>query len=148
MIPDPVGLLTCHSLCALMSAKWALELHRSLWQQILWGLGGLLLGPVIPGALYILLVKKIRTAAKYGRLSTDPEHEVPEITTPSILRAPDPSQDPWTADEKVTVVLEGLRTNMPGEALCRRQQISPWLYYRWVSRFVGGRKALAADDPE
>jgi hypothetical protein len=45
-------------LCGTISAKWAMELGFSQTRQIIFGMGGLLFGPVMPLILYILLLRK------------------------------------------------------------------------------------------
>ena len=45
-------------LAAVVSAKWAMELGHSQARQFIWGLGGLLFGPLIPLILYIRLLRK------------------------------------------------------------------------------------------
>src|SRR4026207_1842876 len=51
----------------------------------------------------------------------------------------------YSAEEKIRIVLEGLR----GEdsiALCRREGIAQNLYYRWSKEFLeAGKKRLAGD---
>jgi len=51
--------------CALVSAKWALELDYSQVRQALFLIGGLLFGPLTLVVLYVYLVEK---AKKEGRL--------------------------------------------------------------------------------
>lgn len=49
----------------------------------------------------------------------------------------------WTADEKLAIVLEGIKGGRSVADICREHQISQTLYYRWRDRFFeGGRKAL------
>ncbi len=56
----------------------------------------------------------------------------------------------WTAEEKLEIVLEGLRERKSVAEICREHQISQALYYRWRDRFLeGGKRALidgASDD--
>src|SRR6187401_2625624 len=60
----------------------------------------------------------------------------------SIRRA---TRKQYSAEEKIRIVLEGLR----GEdsiALCRREGIAQNLYYRWSKEFLeAGKKRLAGD---
>ncbi len=42
--------------CGVVSAKWALELGHSQLRQALWGVAGLLLGPLALLVLYVRLV--------------------------------------------------------------------------------------------
>jgi len=44
--------------CAIISAKWAMELGYSQLRQILFLIGGLILGPVMLLILYIYLLNK------------------------------------------------------------------------------------------
>ena len=45
-------------ICAVISAKWAMELGLSQGRQILWGIGGLIFGPLMLLNAYIYLVRK------------------------------------------------------------------------------------------
>jgi hypothetical protein len=44
--------------CAIICAKWALDLNYSQPRQILFGIGGLILGPIMLLILYVILVNK------------------------------------------------------------------------------------------
>lgn len=49
----------------------------------------------------------------------------------------------WTSDEKLAIVLEGLKEKRSVAEICREHRISQTLYYRWRDRFLeGGKKAL------
>ncbi|HPO79629.1 MAG TPA: transposase [Candidatus Hydrothermia bacterium] len=49
----------------------------------------------------------------------------------------------WTAEEKLEIVLEGLKERKSVAEICREHQISQTLYYRWRDKFLeGGKKAL------
>jgi hypothetical protein len=45
-------------LCAVISAKWALDLGFSQSSQFIWGIGGMVFGPLLPLVLYIRLVRR------------------------------------------------------------------------------------------
>jgi len=52
----------------------------------------------------------------------------------------------YSAEEKIRIVLEGLRAEDSIAAICRREGISPNLYYRWSKDFLeAGRKRLQGD---
>ncbi len=52
----------------------------------------------------------------------------------------------YTAEEKIRIVLEGLRGEDSIAAICRREGISPNLYYRWSKDFLeAGKKRLLGD---
>ena len=49
----------------------------------------------------------------------------------------------WTAEEKLEIVLEGLKEKKPIAEICREHQISQTLYYRWRDKFLeAGEKGL------
>ena len=52
----------------------------------------------------------------------------------------------FSAEEKIRVVLEGLRGEMSVAELCRREGIASNLYYRWSKEFLeAGKKRLNGD---
>ncbi len=47
--------------CAVIAMKWAMELGFGQLRQILWGIGGLILGPLVLLILYVrMLYKQIK----------------------------------------------------------------------------------------
>ena len=49
----------------------------------------------------------------------------------------------WTVEEKLEIVLEGLKEKKPIAEICREHQISQTLYYRWRDKFLeAGEKGL------
>ena len=52
----------------------------------------------------------------------------------------------YSAEEKIRIVLEGLRGEDSIDELCRREGIAQNLYYRWSKDFLeAGKKRLAGD---
>ena len=52
----------------------------------------------------------------------------------------------FSSEEKIRIVLEGLRGEESIANLCRREGINPNLYYRWSKAFLeGGKKRLNGD---
>ena len=52
----------------------------------------------------------------------------------------------FSAEEKIRIVLEGLRHDMPIRDLCRREGIRPATYYAWLKDFMeGGKQRLQRD---
>ena len=52
----------------------------------------------------------------------------------------------YGAEEKIRIVLDGLRGEEPIAALCRREGIAESLYYNWSKEFLeAGKKRLAGD---
>jgi transposase-like protein len=49
----------------------------------------------------------------------------------------------WTAEEKLAIVLEGIKGIKPVAEICREHQIAQTQYYQWRDRFLeGGKRAL------
>ena len=52
----------------------------------------------------------------------------------------------FSAEEKIRIVLEGLRGEESIAALCRREGLNPNLYYRWSKEFLeAGKRRLVGD---
>ena len=52
----------------------------------------------------------------------------------------------YSAEEKIRIVLEGLRGESSIDELCRKEGINQNLYYRWSKEFLDtGKKRLAGD---
>ena len=52
----------------------------------------------------------------------------------------------FTAEEKIRIVLEGLRGEISTSQLCRQEQISPAIYYRWSKEFLeAGKNGLTRE---
>jgi transposase len=52
----------------------------------------------------------------------------------------------FTADEKIRVVLEGLRGEIAISELCRREGLAVSMYYRWSQAFLdAGKNGLTRD---
>jgi transposase len=52
----------------------------------------------------------------------------------------------FSAEEKIRIVLEGLRGEITVSELCRRESISPTVYYRWSKAFLeAGKNGLTRD---
>jgi len=52
----------------------------------------------------------------------------------------------FSADEKIRIVLEGLRGAVPITELCRKEGIQPSVYYKWSKAFLeAGKNGLTRD---
>lgn len=52
----------------------------------------------------------------------------------------------YGAEEKIRIVLEGLRGEISVTVLCRRESISPAVYYKWSKAFLdAGKNGLTCD---
>ena len=68
----------------------------------------------------------------------DPEAVVREIKRKTRRK--------YSSEEKIRIILEGLRGEESIAELCRREGISPNLYYRWSKEFLeAGKKRLKGD---
>jgi transposase len=66
-----------------------------------------------------------------------------EATVRNIRRT---TRKKYTAQEKVRIVLEGLRGESTITELCRREGIHPNLYYKWSKEFLeAGKHRLIGD---
>ena len=69
---------------------------------------------------------------------TDPESVVREIKRKTRRK--------FSSEEKIRIVLEGLRGEESIAELCRREGINPNLYYNWSKEFLeAGKKRLKGD---
>ena len=72
-----------------------------------------------------------------------PNNGSAEKTVRDIRRA---TRRHYNAEEKIRIVLEGLRGEESIAELCRREGININLYYRWSKDFLeAGKKRLAGD---
>jgi transposase len=56
------------------------------------------------------------------------------------------SRRKYSSEEKIRIVLEGLRGETSIAELCRREGINPNVYYRWSKDFLeAGKKRLEGD---
>ena len=66
-----------------------------------------------------------------------------EKTVRDIRRA---TRRKYSAEEKICIVIEGLRGEDSIAELCRREGINANVYYRWSKEFMeAGKKRLAGD---
>src|ERR1700757_1896849 len=77
------------------------------------------------------------------RQKPDALSEAAEKTVRDIRRA---TRRHFSAEEKIRIVLEGLRGEDSIAELCRKEGIAQNLYYRWSKEFLeAGKKRLAGD---
>jgi len=60
------SILVSNVSCAIICAKWALDLEFSQFRQILFLIGGLILGPVMLLILYVFLINKAKKVGSPG----------------------------------------------------------------------------------
>jgi transposase len=77
------------------------------------------------------------------RQTSGPAKEPAEQVVSDIRRAP---RRPFSAEEKIRIVRQGLRGEDSIAELCRRESISQNLYSRWSKEFLeAGKKRRAGD---
>ena len=64
--------------------------------------------------------------------------QTPENTVRNIRRN---SRRQYNAEEKIRIVIEGLRGDLSVAELCRREGITQSLYYKWSKEFLEAGKA-------
>jgi transposase len=52
----------------------------------------------------------------------------------------------FSAEDKIRIVLEGFRREIPVSDLCRREEISTAIYYSWLKEFMEAGKARLRGD--
>ena len=73
----------------------------------------------------------------------NPNKRSSEQTVRDIRRA---TRRQYSAEEKIRIVLDGLRGEDSVAELCRREGINTNVYYRWSKEFLeAGKKRLAGD---
>jgi len=73
-----------------------------------------------------------------GKKGTSPESIVREIKRQTRRK--------FTAEEKIRIVLEGLRGEAGITDLCRKEGIHPTMYYKWSKAFLeAGKRQLNGD---
>jgi len=72
-----------------------------------------------------------------------PRKSDPEAVVREIRRK---TRKKYTSEEKIRIVLDGLKGEDSIAAICRREGISPNLYYRWSKDFLeAGKRRLSGD---
>jgi len=73
-----------------------------------------------------------------SKAKSDPEAVVREIHRQTRRK--------FTAEDKIRIVLEGLKGEESIAAICRREGIAPALYYKWSKDFLeAGKRRLNGD---
>jgi transposase len=71
------------------------------------------------------------------------QKESPDAVVRQIRRQ---TRKQYSSEEKIRIVLEGLRGEESIATICRREGINPNLYYKWSKDFLeAGKKRLSGD---
>ena len=86
------------------------------------------------------VISTIQSEGERSPLSAKPD---PGTVVRDIKRQ---TRKKYNAEEKISIILEGLRGEESIAAICRREGINPNLYYRWSKEFLeAGKKRLLGD---
>ena len=69
-----------------------------------------------------------------------------EVARALIRRTKQASRRRFPAEEKIRIVLEGIRAEISVSELCRREGIHPTVYYTWLKDFMEAGKARMRGD--
>jgi len=69
-----------------------------------------------------------------------------EVARALIRRAKQASRRRFPAEEKIRILLEGIRAELSVSELCRREGIHPTVYYTWLKDFMEAGKARMRGD--
>jgi transposase len=69
-----------------------------------------------------------------------------ETPPQQIRKAKKATRRRFSAEEKIRIVMEGIRAEEPVSVLCRREGIHTTVYYRWLKGFLeAGKQRLRGD---
>lgn len=78
--------------------------------------------------------------------TTAEERPSPGGAAKLIRRVRKQTRRKFSAEDKIKIVLEGYRKEIPIAELCRRERISAAVYYVWLKEFMeGGKDRLRGD---
>lgn len=63
-----------------------------------------------------------------------------------IRRAKQATRRKFPTEEKIRILLEGIRAEVSVAELCRREDIHPTIYYKWLKDFMEAGKARLRGD--
>lgn len=68
-------------------------------------------------------------------------------TTQLIHRVRQATRKRYTAEEKIRIVMEGIRGDDPISTICRREGIHANMYYKWLKSFMeAGKERLKGEE--
>ena len=71
------------------------------------------------------------------------DHQSPESAVREIKRK---TRRKFSAEEKIRIILEGLKGEESIATICRREGIAPTMYYKWSKAFLeAGKRQLQGD---
>ena len=71
------------------------------------------------------------------------DHQSPESVVREIKRK---TRRKFSSEEKIRIILEGLKGEESISAICRKEGIAPTMYYKWSKAFLeAGKRQLQGD---
>ena len=71
------------------------------------------------------------------------DHQSPESVVREIKRK---TRRKFSSEEKIRIILEGLKGEESVSAICRKEGIAPTMYYKWSKAFLeAGKRRLEGD---
>lgn len=84
--------------------------------------------------------------AEKEKVTAAPKPEKPETVETTVREIRRATRKKYSAEEKIRIVLEGLRGETGVRELCRREGIPTNLYYTWSKEFLeAGKQRLIGD---
>ena len=88
--------------------------------------------------------KSTKSTTKQPSTHSAKEHPTPVLSIIKDIKRETRRQ--YSAEEKIRIVLEGLRGEMSVAEICRREGLNTNVYYRWSKEFLeAGKKRLMGD---
>jgi len=89
------------------------------------------------------VVKEVAQPAEPGAVGAAKRGETPRQ---QIRKAKVVSRRQFSAEEKIRVVMEGIRGDISVSELCRRERLHTTVYYKWLKDFMeAGKRRLKGD---
>lgn len=77
---------------------------------------------------------------------TEPAKRQGETPRQQIAKAKEATRRHFSAEDKIRIVMEGIRGEEPVSVLCRREGLHTTVYYRWLKDFMeAGKQRLRGD---
>lgn len=81
-----------------------------------------------------------------GETLQTPVMDLPESAAQLIRKVRKYTRRRMIAEDKIRIILEGMKREMSVADLCRRERINPAIYYSWLKDFLEAGKARLKGD--
>jgi transposase len=91
-------------------------------------------------------MEELGTGEMTAQVTPGPARKPGETPRQQIRKAKHITRRTFTAEDKIRIVMEGIRGEIGVSELCRRERLHTTVYYRWLKDFMeGGKKRLRGD---